>query len=251
MIITYNDLLKLSKRLFPTGRAFKLPIGSNFEKLIYALGKSEQRALTQGLSILDEILPDNANFSEADAAQWEQKLNLKVNPTTTLAQRKLLILRKYQHPGIHIYRQSLIFIQQQLQDAGFNCFVYENKPLVDYWNKFKVQFSSTAQMGLPNVYGGQNEDKWYIVANSKYPDEIYNIGSVDNNKGVFIIAGSSLSTPADISAAMLIEFRKLILTLKPCNTVAVLNINLINDWILANNIWDDNGHWFDTETWND
>ena len=248
-MINIIDILNLTKKLLPTGRAFKVSQDSNIEKLIKGLYKSEVDLANFGLSILDEILPDNANFTTDDAMAWEIKLNLKVNPPISLSQRMALILRKYQYPGIHIYRQNWRFIQQQLQDAGFMVNVFENKPLIDYWSLQIIQHNEDNQHGIQSEMGGIDTDALDMVANSKFPNEQFDFGQ-GNNKCVFVIAGATIGIPAQIPLSLMEEFRKLILILKPVRTIALLNIQTYNDWILRNAIWDDTGFWYDTEVWN-
>ena len=76
MIVSFNDILKLTKQLLPTGRAWRLPDNGYFKKLFYALGKYEQRAFQFAISTLDRILPDNENFTKEDASEWERRLNI-------------------------------------------------------------------------------------------------------------------------------------------------------------------------------
>lgn len=120
-----DRIKKLSKSLFPTGRAFKMPVGGSFEKLMSGLAASEERAYEDALSILDSAIPDNDNFTEEDAAQWERRLGLIVG-SGTLEQRKQAIIRKMNHPGIVKARQHRLFLETQLQAAGFEVGVIEN-----------------------------------------------------------------------------------------------------------------------------
>jgi len=121
-------LLYLTKRLYPTGRAFKIPVDSNLEKIHKALIVSEQEAFEAATSgILDTILADNDNFTEDDAADWERRLAIRADTATSLADRKLAILRKYASPGDIPARQYFLYLEGQLQNAGFNVFVFENR----------------------------------------------------------------------------------------------------------------------------
>ena len=49
------------------------------------------------------------------------------SPTTSLAVRKAAIARKLGQPGRVKARQSYLYLQKQLQDAGFDVYVYENR----------------------------------------------------------------------------------------------------------------------------
>lgn len=127
-----DTIIQLSKSLFPTGRAFNIPTGRQFEKLISSLSASEARAWLDATAILNSILPDNDSFTIADADDWERRLGLITNEATSLADRKAAIIRKMNHPGTIKARQHYLYIQQQLQDAGFNVYVYENRFGTDY-----------------------------------------------------------------------------------------------------------------------
>jgi len=124
---TLTKIKKLGKTLYPTGRAFKIPFGGVLDKLNSALSESEQRAFDDAVSILDSALPDNDNFTTGDATDWERRLGLITNPAVPLSDRKLAIIRKIRHPGNIPARQNFLYLQGQLQDAGFNVFVFENR----------------------------------------------------------------------------------------------------------------------------
>jgi hypothetical protein len=124
----FNDiLLKLTKRLFPKGRAFRIITDGFLEKLNKGLIISENAAYVSALSVLDSILPDNDNFTVEDATDWERRLGLITNEVIPLADRKLAILRKMNHPGTVKTRQHYLYLQKQLNDAGFDVKVYENR----------------------------------------------------------------------------------------------------------------------------
>jgi hypothetical protein len=120
-------ILKLTKTLFPKGRAFKIGVGSVKEKVFNALAESESKAYDDAVSILNQILPDNPNFTTYDAGEWERRLGLITNDFVTLDDRKLAIKRKMNHPGTIPARQHYLYIEGQLQAAGFNVSVTENR----------------------------------------------------------------------------------------------------------------------------
>lgn len=122
-----DQIEKLTKQLYPSGRAFKMPKDGFFQKLHDSLNLSEARAYTDAKAILGSILPDTDNFTEEDAAMWEQKLGMITNESVSLADRKAAIFRKMNHPGTIKARQSTLYIEGQLQEAGFNVQVHENR----------------------------------------------------------------------------------------------------------------------------
>lgn len=226
----FDQILKLTKQLYPTGRAFNISFNSLMKKFMYALGKSEARAYDDSLSILSQILPDNDDFTAEDATLWENRLNIPVDPPgATLDERKELIARKYAFPGSFIYRQNWRYIEYQLQQAGFNVWVHENRfpdgPGYTYLNPYEIeviQHSTETEHGYETEMGENNLD---IIANSADPNESYDPGIETNYKGAFFIGGETFPDRAIIAPNLMPAFRKLVLTLKPVNTFAILLID--------------------------
>ena len=216
-MIGYDDILKLTKQLLPTGRAWKLPYSGTFYKFMYALGKSEQRAYVFALSTLSRILPDNENFTEDDATEWERRLAISPGSGyVPLETRKSTIERKYQFPGSYLNRQNYLYIEAQLQLAGFNVTVTENDTALATGTD--ILHKSTTLHGTSTVHGRSNlYDN--VIANSINHGELFNISTY---KGVFYIDGS-------IPANSIRTFRQLVLTLKPANTVAILRLTYTNE----------------------
>jgi hypothetical protein len=234
MMARKDEIIKLTKQLYPTGRAFRISENSDIRKFLYGLGISEATAFDDALSILNQILPDNVNFTEEDATLWENRLNLKVNPPgLTLAERMLLIARKYAFPGEFIYRQNWRFIEYQLQLAGFDVYVHENRfpdggggwEYINVFDEEGIQHWTDTEHGYDSEMGFINID---IVANSKEPNENYDPGVGTNYKGAFFIGGASFPDRTFIIPDLEIEFRKLICQLKPANTFAILLIDFVH-----------------------
>ncbi|MBC7486088.1 MAG: hypothetical protein H7282_05000 [Cytophagaceae bacterium] len=121
-----NTLVTLSRQLYPTGRAFKMPRLGFLETLHKALGESESRAYTDALSILYNILPDSTNFTIDDIRAWEKRLGMITNESVSIGDRRLAIRRKMNFPDQKA-RQNWRFLQGQLRAAGFDVYVYENR----------------------------------------------------------------------------------------------------------------------------
>jgi len=121
-----DKILNLTKQLYSTGRAVRIFFQSILEKLHIGLGASEARAYQDAVSILDSALPDNSNFAVDDATAWEGRLGLITNNAVSLSNRILAIKRKMNHPGTIKARQNYLYVQGQLQAAGFNVYVFEN-----------------------------------------------------------------------------------------------------------------------------
>jgi hypothetical protein len=168
-----DQIDKLTKQLYPSGRAFKMPKDGFFQKLHDSLNLSEARAYTDAKAILGSILPDTDNFTAEDAAMWEQKLGMITNEDVALADRKAAILRKMNHPGTIKARQSASYIQGQLQAAGFDVDVVENvflnglvkSPLkigIDFI-KWRLRTSATDNNWTSVAYGN---GVWVAVSSS-------------------------------------------------------------------------------------
>ena len=242
---------KLTELLYPTGRAFKMPVNGQLNRMNRALSVSESEAFSNAKAILDSVLPDNANFSIDDATQWERRLGMITNQLVPLADRMLAIKRKMNHPGVIPARQHWLYIQTQLQNAGFSVWVHENIPSVspeDYitsggdfaqygdfeygqleYGDLSTDIFSPLEYGFPLEYGmteyGNNYNNQ--IANYIEPalDATFDHGA--NFRSAFFIGGQTYGTFADIDANRESEFRQLVLQLKPVNTIAFIFINYI------------------------
>lgn len=233
----FNDtILKLTKQLYPTGRAFWMPSGGNLEKLHRGLAVSESLAYEDAISILDAILPDNANFTSDDATDWERRLGLITNTAVSLSDRKLAIQRKLNFPGIIPSRQNWRYLEGELQAAGFNVYVYENRFLnvyggYDTENPLVVTGgvgSITVQHGDIQHGDAQHGVGFYnLVANylDETQDSVFDVGA--NLRSTFFVGGDPIGTFANVDANRKNEFRQLILKIKPTQTVGYLFINYI------------------------
>jgi hypothetical protein len=223
-MITLDKIKRLKGQLFPTGRAFKMPPDSFFQKLRDGLAESEKRLIDDAKSVLDSIIPDNANFSESDATIWERRLGLITNTSVPLATRMASIRRKWNHPGGIKARQHYLYIQGQLQAAGFNVYVHENLSRI---NPASLAAGSLSQHGDFQHGGSQHGglSGANIVANSLVNEDDQDF--VYGFSRVFFIGGAYLGDYSEVSSARETEFRELILRMKPKNLVAYLFINYV------------------------
>lgn len=230
-----DKIIRLTKQLYPTGRAFKIAEESFFKKLHNGLAESEKRAWDDGVSTLNSTLPDNNSFTADDATAWERRLGLITNDAVSLADRKAAIIRKINHPGTIPARENYRFLERQLQAAGFDVYVHENRfpnGMGGYITKTPEEIvggaSSSVQLGDSQLGDSQLGDgRWDLVAN--YIDETidanFNIGL--NNRSTFFISSSYISDFADVDIERKEEFRQLILRTKPTQTVAYLFVNYV------------------------
>jgi hypothetical protein len=230
-----NKILSLTRQLYPTGRAFKAPVNGYLDKLHQALALSEKRAYDDAVSILNSSLPDNEMFTAADATAWEKRYGLISNQAVPLADRKLAIIRKMNHPGKIKPRQNFRYLEGQLRAAGFNVYVYENRfpdGAGGYITKTPTELggiaTKTIQYGDAQYgdiqMGSIVEDKVVNYIDDSI-DAFFNVG--DNLRSTFFIGGNPLGTYADVDAFRKEEFRQLILRIKPTQTVGFLFINYV------------------------
>lgn len=235
-----DKIFRLLRLLYPRGRAFKLPYLGTFWKFTDALSLSLARAANDGISILDSIIPDNSNFTAQDATDWERRLGMITNSSVPLADRKAAIYRKMAHPGSQAARQHYLFIEFQLRLAGFDVRLYENRFLVGSPAVMETKTPSEI-LGIPvsysvygdafygdGFYGGSwADDGVSIIANylEESVDATFSFGA--NLRSTFFIAGSTITTFANVDADRKTEFRELVLKLKPAQTVGIAFVNYI------------------------
>lgn len=234
-----DQIKKLSRSLYPTGRAFKMPKDGFFDKLNSGLAKGKARVYSDAFSILDSALPDNANFTAEDATAWERRLGLVSNSAISLEDRKLYIKRKMNHPGTIKARQNFRYLQDQLWQAGFtNLYVYENRfsdGMGGYVTKTPTEFSlipypfSSPQYSDLLEYGdaeyGGSFGNKVVNSMDQAIDDLFDIG--DDFRSTFFVGGTPEGSWADVDAAREESLRQLILKIKPVQTVGFLLVNYI------------------------
>lgn len=228
-------LLNLVKQLYPTGRAFRVPTGGTLEGFHIGTGVEAEQFYNDSVSILDSILPDNSNFSTPDANDWEIRLGITFNPLSTLANRKAAILRKLQAPNKNPAKGHYLNLQRELQLAGFNLYVYENRlPLYlggyTTYNPYTLygggvsptQHGNNLQHGNGIQHGFYQNNK---VANNinEVDDYYFDIGT--NLRSTFFVGGATLGSFGSEPLVRKNELRELILKIKPLQTVGLLYVN--------------------------
>lgn len=233
--MSIQTIVKLSRQLYPKGRAFKMPVGGVLEKLHYALAVSENQAYADAKSVLDSLLPDNDNFTANDATAWERRLGLITSTGVSLADRKLAIQRKLNYPGNSAARGHYLFLQRQLRAAGFDVYVFENR-FPAYPDTYETMAPDELDpTGLVEVqhgdfqHGDQQHGSYWgnLVANNIDEDRDLNFDVGDNLRSTFFVGGTPVGTFANVDEDRKEEFRQLILRLKPTQTVGYLFINYI------------------------
>lgn len=233
-----TKILRLSKQLLPSGRAFRVKEKSNQERLLKALSENETRAFNDATSILHSLLPDNNDFTADDATDWERRLAISSSSLVPLSDRKLAIRRKMAAPGRNPAKGNYLWLQQQLQDAGFsNLYVYENNqptyptgyahsnPVIWNGNILSHFQHGDAQHGDFEHDGYLNHIAARYILNS---DDIHFDFGNSMASIFFIGAGPhTLGVYADVLSSRETELRQLIMALKQPQNIAILFIRYI------------------------
>jgi hypothetical protein len=232
-----DDLLAADRQLYPTGRAFAMPEGGTMEGLHKALNISQEQAYRDSLTLLAGLLPDNDGFTEDDASNWERIYGLTENSILPLEQRMDALYQKIAFPGGQPARQHYLYIQNELQTAGFNVYIYENifsDGMGGWTTRTPYEISGDSSI-LSYVrygqvqYGQQRYGYRYnnIIANSIDEAEDFYFDLAGDLSATFFIGGPTLGSFADVPANRHDEFRQLILRLKPASTAGFLFINYV------------------------
>lgn len=232
-----DTLVKLTKQLLPSGRAFKAAVGSSIDLFIKANAETEERVVLDIASIKTSILPDNDEFDENDAENWERVLGITSSSLVDLEDRKAAIRQKMQQPGDNPAKGNWESLEQNLQAAGFNVSVFENRfPLYPTGHEARspVVVSGTTSILSPIQYGQRQYGQ--VRYGSRYNNLCVNHidESRDNlfdNGGTFrtgfFVGGPTVGSFATVPLARKNEFRQLILKSKPLHTVGYLFINYV------------------------
>jgi len=221
---------RLSQDLYPTGRAWYMPTDSYFEGLHKSINLAYTRLVNDAKDTIDSTLPDNDKFVEDDADLWEYRLGLITNSLVSLEDRRTAILRKLAYPANVQARQHPLYIESQLQDAGFNVYVHENiKPYKTPEDVVAISLTATQHGGITQHADStqHGSGSFQVIANSLDPNEVFNIGGDENLWATFFIGGEALGDMADISSERQKEFRELVLKLKPAHLVVFTLINFV------------------------
>lgn len=225
-----DELNDLAVQLYPTGRAWYMPEDGVYQNFHRAINLSMARLVQDGRLLIEQTIPDNDSFTAEDATLWEYRLGLITNESLDLEVRKAALRRKLGHPNNVKARQHPVFIEHQLQLAGFDVYVHENT--IPYQNPFdilglsvtEVQHGEPTQHGNGTFHGGNGFD---VIANSILPVEQYAFGGDEYLWASFFLGGENLGDFATVPSSRLREFKELVIKLKPAHTVAFTFINYL------------------------
>lgn len=221
----YRKILKTIKSLYPKGNAFFFTEDSVSDKIHGSITEEFDRLFSLSDNIIDSLFPDSDSFTEEDATLWERRYGLKNNIGLGLALRKEIILRKMRHPDNTPYRQTSAFLQQQLHEAGFKVYVHENPPPYQTPEQFSNKTLTQLQIGDDTQVGDLTEVGGFafpVVANRSLSEDYYSGGGV--LWPTFFIGAEEPGEDASIDINRQVEFRDLILKIKPGHLAAYLLI---------------------------
>lgn len=219
-----DTITEAARSLYPTGAAWKMPIGGNFYALHNAASLALSRVMAYAAQTRDFILPDSTAFSLEACALWERVYLL--SGAGTLAERQGAIAAAMSYPGSKLTRHALPDLTALLQTAGFDVVIERCRvPIANF----------TATCGNANVgsavCGGRKITKRFdrvepelgwqqIIANSlDAAEDMNHLSSIDRERqlrSAFKIYTNSLS------AERIRELRHLVLKYKPAYTVCFL-----------------------------
>ena len=228
-------LSNLASQLYPIGRVFHMTKNGVMDILHTAINRNFIRLTNDAQSTIDSNIPDNSDFNIDDCYLWEYRLGIVTNINLSIYERRAAILRKVSRGRNVPARQSPSYIEYQLQLAGFNVYVHENRFLENgIWiYKTPYQITSTGansvqhggvfQHGIGAEHGAKGTQ---LIANSFKENESFSV-SEKSLWATFFIGGEVLGSFASVPVNRIEEFRELVLTLKPAHTIAFTFIIII------------------------
>lgn len=256
--ITFTDGLGM-----PFGTLIPEFIAPTGKRLVDSKLKAFDQAYTDAIGIQNTTLPDNSEFDEQDATNWERALLLPSN-ITDLELRKQRIERQLYYPAGIVERSHYKFIEEQIRAAGFDVYIIENR----FWNGSAFEIVDPDLIGTQDVelgiielgnfeLGGEiagvnyteiianfvdsAEDANYFSAPPTNPLELGDLelgvselgggnATLPREKQLqasFFIGGSSFPSIVDVDINRKDEFRQLVLKLKPLQTLCFAYINYV------------------------
>lgn len=219
-----NDVYKI---LYPNGAAFKTLKGGFRSKVHESVDYTLNEFFEIKDSFFNGLYPDNDLITVEEVDFLSYIYGLDYPDGTTFLEKKGLLLNRMNRSGAANYKQSAIYIEKVLNDFGFDVMVTENinqEIPIELKTNNLVQHGINVQHGL----GVQTGMKMLpVIANSQNPREFYAIGVGNVWASFFITGKGGLNEVIPVPDSRMVQFRELVLRLKPAHTVVVLNT--IND----------------------
>lgn len=257
-----DKLLKLTRQLYPTGRAFKMPFGGYLEGLHKAINLTHAQLWNDSVSIIssmpldkyydgmpftfDPLPAGTPAGTTSDATDWERRLGLPDHSAdgAAPAARYALIQAQYCYPTVPFTisnpnRGIVGYLESVLQAAGFDVVVFQN----GCWNGVgggtltaPEDYPNGTQYLLGNDFGefnfGQANFGGHLYSNliANHIQEAADATFIVRDlRSTFYVAGpgsnQSTMNMATVPAQLHDQFRQLILRIKPVQTIGFLFVN--------------------------
>jgi hypothetical protein len=261
-MLTDLVIIWLVQRLFPNGRAYRLPepgqatllyadadgniyvddegvayesynspitSGGIFYRLQRALAQSALQAYEDAQAVYGMIFPNDPRFTIEDAHKWYSYLGIYDSGTVPLADMRMAIARKLSFPYVPLERQNINYITAQLQAAGFNVTAYENK-FPGALTPGEVMNNTHGRSICGYFQSGQNQageldSDGAVTKLRNYLEEDKDAGVDLPLRSLIYISGSPITTTATVPVERKVEFRQLLVRLKAAQMTAVLFVN--------------------------
>jgi hypothetical protein len=222
-----DTITEAARSLYPTGAAWKMPIGGNFYALHNAASLALSRVMAFAAQSRDYILPDTSAFNVEAAEIWERVYLLE--GIGTLEDRRGAIAAAMSYPGSKLTRHALPDLLSLLQTAGFDVVIERCRvPVANF-----VATCGSSNVGSA-VCGGRRVSKRFdrlepeagwaqIVANSLDPAaDLNHLTEIDMERQ---LRSAFKVYVTDVTTERIKELRHLILKYKPAYTVVFLYFN--------------------------
>jgi hypothetical protein len=110
-------------------------------------------------SILDQMYPDNPNFTQDDLENSERIYGIVPDPASTFQQRMTVLYAHIAKTGTVLYQWTAKHLQDILQLSGFNVWVHENR----FIGQTVEEQVGIMNVGFANVGGGRQSQYPFVA----------------------------------------------------------------------------------------
>ncbi|MBP7735961.1 MAG: DUF2313 domain-containing protein [Spirochaetes bacterium] len=215
------------RKLFPSGRAYRLINGSSHNKLIRALSKEPERIIEFYDDILSAGIPDG-NLQSEVLPDWERFLGLVRISGLSDADRNNRIKGQYAAYG----GQGPDYIQNVLQAAGFPVYVKENIPIYEpsahkYVSRLGWITLGQTRLGAYTTRIDPRSKTGILIAGNIGGD--YDLPALPERFiYIFFLCGAAgIDHFVDLPASREYDFYNLVLQIKPAHTWVLAQVNFV------------------------
>lgn len=246
---------------FIDGASNKFYLSKEYKELVNGIIKVDASVFfsmyEEAEAILDQMFPDNENFTEIDLENNERVYGIRPSSSLSIEEREQILINKMKNGRGVVERCHYSYLEEELRNNGFDVYVHENRFLSEITGT-RVGSASVGSAIVGHFSGGDGfivkELFPYTELCSDYIEAekdagIYNrqdratvgsktIGSIvladefpfdrkSQLANTIMIGGETYPDFADVPQSRKREFRELILKTKPAHITAALYINYI------------------------